>query len=109
MMRVIARWIDDPTESPLVVDLLVDTTTLAVAGPSAAFGCIDLEGPNQRAFVLDSAGRVDLGPDATDRYWNTDLRSTRIAHGEFFNMFWRDGDSGAYKIVKVSTLGSKAP
>jgi hypothetical protein len=109
MMRVIARWIDDPTESPVIIDLLVEVASLRVVGPSAAFGCVDLDGPNQRAFVLDASGRMDFGPAVSDRYWQTDLVATRIAHGETFQIFWRDGDSGSYKIVKIATPGSKAP
>lgn len=104
MARVIARWVDDTTESPLAIDLhLVEGR---VTGPSLAFGCIDWEDA-RRPFVLDEQGVIDFGA-GPDRQWRTDLRATQIRVGETFRLFWSDGDEGVYKIVKIAIPGSKA-
>ena len=104
MARVIARWVDDTTESPLAVDLHLSDER--VTGPSRAFGCIDAEG-SPRPFVLDESGKVHFGPGG-GRDWRTDLRETRIRVGETFRLFWPEGDEGVYRIVKIAVPGSKA-
>ncbi|MBX9740870.1 MAG: hypothetical protein K2X62_12380 [Beijerinckiaceae bacterium] len=104
MARIIARWVDDTTESPLAIDLhLVGGR---VSGPSLAFGCVDWEGA-RRPFVMDEDGRIDFGA-GHDRFWRTDLRAATIKVGETFRIFWRDGDEGVYRIVKIAVPGSKA-
>jgi hypothetical protein len=103
MARIIARWVDDATESPLAVDLhLLEGR---VAGPSLAFGCIDWEGA-RRPFVLEESGRMDFGAEP-DRFWRTDLRDVTMRVSETFRIFWGQGDEGVYRIVKIAVPGSK--
>lgn len=104
MARLIARWVDDPTESPLAVDLHLAEGR--VTGPSLAFGCIDWEGA-RRPFVLDASGLIDFGAEP-DRHWRTDLRDATMRVGETFRIHWRDGDEGLYRIVKIAAPGSKS-
>jgi len=102
MARVIARWVDDPTESPLAVDLLIENGR--VAGPSLAFGCIDWEGA-RRPFTLDEAGVMDFG--AQGERWRTGLREADMRVNATFRIFWSEGDEGLYRIVKIARPGSK--
>ena len=104
MARVIARWVDDPRESPLAID--VSILDGRVIGPSLAFGCIDWEGAS-RPFTLDETGRVHFGPGGGDD-WRTDLRESDMRVGTFFRIFWGQGDKGLYKIVKIAVPGGRS-
>ena len=102
MARVIARWVDDSLESPLQVDLLIEDD--CVIGPSLAFGCIDPEG-RRRPFVLDETGRIDFG---NGLFWTCNLRESVMRVGTIFQIDFGQGDTGAYRIVKIAVPGSKA-
>jgi hypothetical protein len=103
MARVIARWVDDPTVSPMAVDLAIDDER-RIVGPSVAFGCIDWEGA-RRPFTLDEAGLIDFGTGAT---WRTDLRQAAMRVGATFRIDWGQGDEGVYRIVKIAIPGARA-
>lgn len=102
MIRLIARWVDDPRESPLAVDLVIENGR--VTGPSLAFGCISYDGP-RRPFTLDETGALAFGDGAV---WRSNLRGAEMRVGATFQIDWGQGDFGLYRIVKLAELGAKA-
>ncbi len=104
-VRILAEWIDDPTESLLTLDLRIDASK-RVVGSWALFGAVDLDASGCAPFVLRHDGRMDFGADH-QRSWRTDLRQRTIKVGETFTIHWNDVDFGTYRVEKVAVLGSK--
>jgi hypothetical protein len=104
-VRILAEWIDDPTESLLTIDLRIDVNK-RIVGSWALFGAVDLDAPRCAPFVLRPDGSMEFGA-SNDRRWRTDLRQRIIKVGETFSVHWNDVDFGTYRIEKVAILGSK--
>lgn len=103
MARVIARWVDDPTESPLAVDVVIEDRR--ITGPSLAFGCIDWEGA-RRPFTLDEDGVIAFGEGGET--WRTEIRGAEMRVGVTFRIDWEQGDEGVYRIVKIAFPGTRS-
>ena len=107
-VRVLAIWEDDPTESPLTIDLRVNAVTKRILGRWSVFGAVDLAGPQCAPFILQADGVIDFGVGKLDdRRWRTDLRDCNITVGTRFSLRWNEQDSAIYRIEKVAALGSK--
>jgi hypothetical protein len=108
--RVLARWSDDPLESPLTVDVRLHAERRRIVGHWPLFGAVCIGTPSCRPFVLEADGRLDFGEGRPghERFWQTDLRECEIAVGASFRVVWNGGDTGSYVIEKVAVLGSKS-
>jgi hypothetical protein len=108
--RILARWSDDPLESPLTVDVRLHAQRRRIVGHWPLFGAVGLGTPACRPFVLEAGGRLDFGEGRAgpERFWQTDMREREIAVGASFRMVWSGGDAGSYVIEKIAVLGSKA-
>jgi hypothetical protein len=104
-VRILAQWMDDPTESLFTLDARIDDAR-RIVGHWALFGAIDLDAQACAPFVLRPDGTMDFGAQP-DRRWRTDLRARIIKVDETFTIHWNDVDHGTYKIEKVAVLGSK--
>lgn len=104
-VRILAQWMDDPTESLFTLDLRIDDAR-RVVGEWSLFGAIDLDATACAPFVLRPDGVMDFGAQS-ERCWRTDLRTRTIKVGETFTIHWNDVDHGTYGIEKVAILGSK--
>lgn len=109
LVRVIAQWIDDPTECVFMCDCCLDAQSGAMIGAWDVMGVIDHRQTRQRPFVLDAQGRMDFGAAAPDgaRYWFVPLRQIALHVGVEFDITWPHGDCGRYRIEKIARLGSK--
>ena len=108
-VRILAHWIDDPTESPVTLDARIDARSRRLLGRWTIFGAVCIDAENCRPFALDAHGVMDFGAARADeRYWRTDIRGKEIAVGATFAIIWPGGDSGVYKIEKVARLGAKS-
>ena len=107
-VRLLAVWEDDPTESPLTIDLRVDRPAGRLIGRWSLFGAVDLDGPHCAPFILKPDGAIDFGADRhPDREWRTDLRDVQIRVGQTFTLHWNEQDHAIYRIEKLAVLGSK--
>jgi hypothetical protein len=102
-VRLVAQWLDDPTEAPMTVDLRIDGVRLASAWE--LFGAFDRDGSRPRPFILRRDGRIDFGEALSA--WRTDLREAQLKVGGVFTVWFNELDRGQYKIVKIAELGRK--
>jgi hypothetical protein len=109
-VRILARWEDDPLESPITLDARLDESGRRIAGASVLLGATALGLPQCRPFALDGDGRMDFGEGRADedRYWRTDIRSREISLGGTFAVIWSGGERGVYRIEKIARMGSKS-
>ena len=109
-VRLLARWDDDPLESPITLDAPLDATRRRIAGRWDLLGATSLGLPHCRPFVLNSDGRMDFGEGRADgdRFWRCDIREQDITVGSLFRVTWSGGESGVYRIDKIARPGSKA-
>ena len=107
-VRILARWVDDPTESPITLDATLDERK-RLSGKWTVFGATDIDTARARPFALDREGRMDFGAGRAegDRVWRTDVRAASIEVGAAFTVTWSGGERGVYRIEKVSVLGTK--
>ena len=103
-VRLLALWRDDPTESPMTLDLRLREGRCAAI--QDLFGAFDLDGPGARPFILRRNGQIDFGAGIADN-WRTDLRNMDMRVGSFFTIWFNATESGEYKIVKIALPGSK--
>ncbi|WP_442753756.1 hypothetical protein ACNHKD_12195 [Methylocystis sp. JAN1] len=103
-IRLVAQWLDDPTEAPMAVDLRIEGATLASTWD--VFGAFDLDGAHPRPFILRRDGRIDFGGSRDN--WRTDLREAELKVTSLFTVWFNETDSGRYKIVKIAELGAKS-
>ncbi len=108
-VRILAHWIDDPTESPISIDARVNAPAKRIIGKWTIFGATCMDTRQCRPFALDADGAMDFGAGRgeNERYWRTDVRLCEIAVGATFKVVWTGGDEGSYVIDKVARLGSK--
>jgi hypothetical protein len=109
-VRILARWDDDPLESPITLDARLDNRGGKIAGRSVLLGATGLGTPRCRPFALDADGRMDFGEGRVDedRIWRTDIRDRDIGLGETFTVRWSGGETGVYRIEKIAEPGSKS-
>lgn len=100
--RVIAQWLDDPTEARLNVDARIADSRIVSTWD--LFGAFNPEGLQPRPFILRRDGRLDF---AEGKFWRTDLREAEMRVGATFRVWFNEADSGVYKIVKIAALGAK--
>ncbi len=100
--RVIALWLDDPTEARLNVDARIEEGRMISSWD--LFGAFDPDGPQPRPFILRRDGRLDF---AAGERWRTDLREAEMRVGATFRVWFNEADSGVYEIVKIASLGGK--
>ncbi len=108
--RILARWADDPLESPLTLDARLDATGRRIMGRWTLLGAAGLGTPRCRPFTLDAVGTMDFGEGRTDgdRYWRCDIRQRDIALGSMFEVIWSGGERGVYRIEKIAEPGSRS-
>jgi len=108
-VRILARWIDDPTESPITLDAELDADR-RIRGKWTIFGATDIDTDLAKPFALDRGGRMDFGAGRAeaDRVWRADVRTKAIEVGARFSVTWSGGERGEYRIEKVSVPGGKA-
>ncbi len=108
-VRILARWEDDPLESPITLDAILDPATRRIVGRWKLFGCAGLGTSRVRPFVLEADGRMDFGEGRADedRYWRADIRARDITLGATFEVIWCGGERGRYRIEKIAEPGSK--
>lgn len=102
-MRIVAQWLDDPTEAKMTIDAPVEGGRLVASWD--LFGAFDLDGLSPRPFILRRDGRLDF---AGGDHWRTDLRDAEMRVGVVFGVWFNEVDRGDYRIVKIATLGSKS-
>lgn len=100
-LRVIAQWLDDPTEAKMTLDARLDDARIVATWD--IFGALDLDGARSRPFILRRDGRLDFGGEC----WRTDLRDADMRVGATFRVWFNEADSGEYRIVKIAALGGK--
>lgn len=108
-VRILARWEDDPLESPITLDARLDAGGGQIAGGEILFGATNIGTPQARPFCLDPNGVIDFGegrPEA-DRYWRCDIRACAISRGATFHVTWSGGECGVYRIEKIARPGSR--
>ncbi|NDA48205.1 MAG: hypothetical protein EBY21_13230 [Alphaproteobacteria bacterium] len=111
-VRLLAIWEDDPTQSPMTIDLRLDRATHRMIGSWSVFGALDMDGKECLPFILRADGRIECAQAHTQsnqqaQAWRTNLRQARIDVGESFIMHWNDQDQALYRIQKIAILGSK--
>ncbi len=109
-VRLLARWEDDPLESPISLDASLDPARRRIAGRWILLGATSLGLPQCRPFALDGEGRMDFGEGRADgdRYWRCDIRDIDITLGATFTVTWSGGETGVYRIEKIAEPGSKS-
>jgi hypothetical protein len=109
LTRLIAIWVDDPMQSVLTCDFILDPTTHKMSGMWDVFGAIDHASPESRPFILNRQGIIDFGSLAQEdmRYWRVPLRELALHIGLEFWIEWPHDDRGLYRIERLAKLGSK--
>jgi len=108
-VRILARWVDDPLESPITIDARLDANSKRIQGRWTLLGATDLGAPRCRPFTLDGDGMIDFGegrPEG-DRFWRCDIRARDISLGSTFEVVWSGGERGVYRIEKIAEPGSR--
>jgi len=112
-VRVRLNNITEPDDSPLMFDVKVSSDR-HILGNWPIFGmCGEISDP--MPLVLNKQGEIDFGSamESRDRFWQTNLRDSRIAKGErvLFTKAPNDdrirGEERAYRISSVVNLGEK--
>jgi len=108
-VRILARWIDDPLESPITLDARLDASGKRISGRWTLLGATDIGTPQCKPFALNGDGVMDFGAgrDADDRHWRCDIRARDIALGAEFEVVWSGGERGVYRIEKIAEPGSR--
>lgn len=115
-VRVQLRWVDDPEDTPVIVDLHIDSLeNRQVVSQWPMLGLSGSTMPQRDGvlwpFVLHRDGQIDwgygLGEDRRNRFGRTDLLDGPIRAGRRVHIIDGDGD-WLYEIRSVAQYGEPA-